>query len=297
MKVLDDSSIFANPEFSKPKEEFRNYVDSDRQNVVINHYKEMRTHQTLEFVEKMHEKYSFVPGKERCRMTIPDAFKILESYVDSSDPDSSLPNMIHMLQTAEGIRKAGHPDWFQLVGLIHDMGKIMFLWGNEECGQRGTAEGPQWALGGDTWVVGCKIPDCVVFSEFNSLNLDSNNPKLNSDLGIYTAKCGLHNLKFAYGHDEYLYNMLIANKCSIPPEGLAMIRFHSAYPWHTGGAYRQFMLDSDYDIMKWVLEFNKFDLYTKDERGLDCLASSPSDLWPYYQAIIDKYFQTSELVW
>lgn len=42
-----------------------------------------------------------------------------------------------MLQTAEGIRKQGFPDWMQLVGLIHDMGKVMFLWGNEADGQVG----------------------------------------------------------------------------------------------------------------------------------------------------------------
>lgn len=33
---------------------------------------------------------------------------------------------------------------FQLCGLIHDMGKIMFLWGKPEDGQQGTATGPQW---------------------------------------------------------------------------------------------------------------------------------------------------------
>ena len=43
-----------------------------------------------------------------------------------------------MLQTAEGIRKLGHPEWMQLVGLIHDMGKIMFLWGDDSIGQNGT---------------------------------------------------------------------------------------------------------------------------------------------------------------
>jgi inositol oxygenase len=64
--------------------------------------------------------------------------------VDSSDPDMDLPNLLHMLQTAEGIRRAGHPDWFQLVGLLHDMGKIQFLWGDEGDGQKGTAMGPQW---------------------------------------------------------------------------------------------------------------------------------------------------------
>ena len=42
-----------------------------------------------------------------------------------------------MLQTAEAIRKRGHPDWMQLVGLIHDMGKIMFLWGDDSIGQNG----------------------------------------------------------------------------------------------------------------------------------------------------------------
>jgi len=68
-------------------------------------------------------------------------------------------------------------------------------------------------------------------------------PRYNSDLGIYTEGCGLDNLDFAYGHDEYLYRMLIANGTQIPPEGLAMVRYHSAYPWHTGGAYRQFMND------------------------------------------------------
>ena len=89
-------------------------------------YKLMRSNQSLAFSKKMLEKYSFHNGP-RCKMTIRDAFRALENYVDSSDPDVSLPNLLHMLQTAEGIRRAGHPEWFQVVGLIHDMGKIMFL--------------------------------------------------------------------------------------------------------------------------------------------------------------------------
>ena len=195
---------------SKCKQEFRNYVNSSRHDIVQNHYCLMRQNQTYDFVQMMHEKYSFTGNKFRARMTIREAFKILETYVDSSDPDVSLPNLIHMLQTAEGIRKDGHPDWFQLVGLIHDMGKIMFLWGDEHCGQKGTAEGPQWALGGDTWVVGIKIPDCVVFPEFNSLNPDMSNERFSKQSGIYEPHCGIDNLLFAYGHDEYLYQMVVS---------------------------------------------------------------------------------------
>ncbi len=42
-----------------------------------------------------------------------------------------------------------------------------------------------------------------------------------------------------------------------------MIRYHSCYPWHTGGAYRSLMTEADHAMLPWVLEFNKFDLYTK----------------------------------
>jgi inositol oxygenase len=39
-----------------------------------------------------------------------------------------------------------------------------------------------------------------------------------------------------------------------------------------------------------VLEFNKFDLYTKDSSGLDRLGGrGEEELWAYYQPIIDKY--------
>ncbi|CAN0065752.1 unnamed protein product, partial [Discosporangium mesarthrocarpum] len=128
-----------------------------------------------------------------------------------------LPNIVHAFQTAEGIREAGHPDWLQVVGLLHDFGKIMFLWGEEEDGQVGTAEGPQWALGGDTWVVGCPIPECIVHAHFNDLNPDASNPLYNSSpTGMYEPGCGLDKTLFSYGHDEYMYQMLVANETTLP---------------------------------------------------------------------------------
>ncbi len=70
---------------SKNADEFRNYVNSDRQSVVENHYRLMRTNQSVEFVDRMAEKYSF--DKPRAIMSIREAFRSLETYVDSSDPD------------------------------------------------------------------------------------------------------------------------------------------------------------------------------------------------------------------
>lgn len=45
--------------------------------------------------------------------------------------------------------------------------------------------------------------------EFNALNPDMANEKYNTELGIYQAHCGLENVKFAYGHDEYMYQMMV----------------------------------------------------------------------------------------
>ena len=59
--------------------------------------------------------------------TVMEALEMLNELVDESDPDIDLPNIIHAFQTAEQIR-AKHPDkeWFHLVGLIHDLGKVFF---------------------------------------------------------------------------------------------------------------------------------------------------------------------------
>ena len=113
-EVSYDSTMFSKKRrlSNKQKEDFRNYDENDRKETVRNHYKLMRQNQTLSFVKKMHEKYNF--KTPRAHYTVKEVFEELKSYVDSSDPDISLPNLIHMLQTAEGIREAGHPDWFQV---------------------------------------------------------------------------------------------------------------------------------------------------------------------------------------
>jgi inositol oxygenase len=55
-----------------------------------------------------------------------EALDKLNDLIDESDPDIDLPNIIHAFQTAERIR-LDHPDndWFQLVGLVHDLGKVI----------------------------------------------------------------------------------------------------------------------------------------------------------------------------
>jgi len=88
-------------------------------------------------------------------MSIMDAVFMLNALVDESDPDTDLPNSLHAFQTAERIRK-DHPDkeWFHLVGLLHDLGKVLALW-----------DEPQWCVVGDTFPVGCQFSNKIVFPD------------------------------------------------------------------------------------------------------------------------------------
>ena len=127
-------------------------------------------------------------------MTIWEAMEFLNTLVDDSDPDTDLTQIEHLMQTAEAIRADGHPRWFVLTGLIHDLGKILCLFGE-----------PQWAVVGDTFPVGCRYSEQVVFPEFFQENPDSAVPEYHTECGIYERGCGLKRVHMSWGHDEYLY--------------------------------------------------------------------------------------------
>ena len=64
-----------------------------------------------------------------------------------------------------------------------------------------------------------------------------------------------------------------------------VIRYHSFYPWHTGGDYKQFMNETDHEILKDVLEFNEFDLYSKEDD-----TNITSEIRQYYDGVLNEYF-------
>ena len=254
---------------------FRNYNGAAEN--VKEHYKKLRSQQTVSYVEKMRTKYPLFSTK----MNIWDCFTHLEKFIDISDPDINLPNCYHLFQTAESIRKDGHPDWLQVTGLLHDLGKIMYLYGTDE---EGTTIKEQWGITGDTFVIGCKIPNTCIYPEYNDLNPDMHNPKYNTSLGIYQPNCGLDNCLISSGHDEYLYQVLKFNQCKLPEEGLYIIRYHSLYPWHKESEYSHLMNEKDRQNLKWVKLFNKYDLYSKRNEECDL-----DELKKYYEKLLDKY--------
>lgn len=252
---------------SKAKEEYRNYQENERLDTVKEFYRLNHTFQTYDFVcEKEAEFLKF----QKREMSVWDAIDFLNTLVDNSDPDTDLDQFQHLLQTSEAIRADGHPDWFVLTGLLHDLGKVLCLFGE-----------PQWAVVGDTFPVGCKHSDKIVYPEFFEANPDSINERFNSKLGIYKENCGLDNVKMSWGHDEYIYQIM---KPYLPEEGLYMLRYHSFYPQHRENAYDHLMSKHDHKMFKWVDKFNPYDLYSKAPTPPDAKA-----LKPYYEDLVAKY--------
>ncbi len=246
--------------------DFRNYSAETRSGVQEFYYQNHRR-QTVDFVQSMRAKY--LPLRTR-RMGVWEAIEYLNQLVDDSDPDTELPQIFHAMQTAEAIRVDGHPDWFVLTGLIHDLGKVLCLFGE-----------PQWAVVGDTFPVGCAYSEKIVLSEYFSENPDRNVPEYQTLHGIYQPGCGLENVLMSWGHDEYLYQV-VGSYLPIPAQ--YMIRYHSFYPAHREDAYQHLMNEQDREMLKWVRAFNPYDLYTKRDTkpNLDRLL-------PYYEKLVASY--------
>ncbi|MFT3935411.1 MAG: inositol oxygenase family protein [Chitinophagaceae bacterium] len=250
----------------KSTEEYRNY-ETPQRDTVKEFYRLNHTYQTYEFVQEKRADYLKFDKKE---MPVWDAFQFLNQLVDDSDPDTDLDQFQHLLQTSEAIRRDGHPDWMVMVGLMHDMGKVLCLFGEA-----------QWAVVGDTFPVGCAYSDKIVFPEFFKANPDYNNPAYNTKLGVYKEGCGLRNVHMSWGHDEYVYQMM---KDSLPESGLYMLRYHSFYAWHREGEYSYLLDDHDREMLQWVKLFNPYDLYSKNPTPPNW-----DELKPYYEALIKKY--------
>ena len=254
--------------------EFRDYSEHMDSSIAYFYYLN-HTQQTLDFVLRKKAEYI---GTTRRTMTIWQALEYLNTLIDESDPDLDLPQIMHCLQTAEAMRKDNQPRWFILTGLIHDLGKILCLFGE-----------PQWAVVGDTFPVGCAYAPSNVYFDFFKENPDHTIAAYQTQYGIYAPQCGLDAVHMSWGHDEYLYHRV---KDSLPAEACYVIRYHSFYPQHQHNSYDHLLNDYDREMFAWVRLFQKYDLYSKDSSE----APDVEALKPYYMELINEFFPDA-LAW
>lgn len=237
-------------------------------------YRENHARQTLDFVRAKHEQY--LPLR-KARMSVWRAFERLEEILDQSDPDTELSQRDHALQTAERLRRAGAPRWLILTGLVHDLGKVLWLFGE-----------PQWAVVGDTFPVGCDHSERVVHADFFAANPDAHDVRLSTPCGIYAPGCGLDALSMSWGHDEYLYHVLGR---FLPAPGQWIIRYHSFYACHDAGAYTHLLASEDDEKLTWLRGFRPFDLYSKSDD-----APNEAEIGSYYEELVAELLP-GELAW
>jgi len=268
-----DDFVASRYQEGKDQSEFRVY-DAKANPGVAEFYRLNHANQTLDFVLAKKKEYL---GLNIGRKTVWEAAEFLNTLVDDSDPDTDLSQVEHLLQTSEAIRRDGKPRWMVLTGFIHDLGKVLCLYGE-----------PQWAVVGDTFPVGCAWSDQIVYHQYFAPNPDSKVPEYQTEYGIYSPKIGLDNVHLSWGHDEYIYHVV---KNYLPEPALYMLRYHSFYPAHKHGAYRHLMSKRDEEMFAAVNEFNPYDLYSKG-------SAKPNlkELKPYYDDLFAE-FLPEKLAW
>ena len=307
---------------------FRDYEDSSDNVELL--YKNMYINQTYKLKKNIVNKLKF-----NKQYKIKDVFPLLNKVKDSSDPDISLPQIIHGYQTAEAIKQElfdndklktiniidlfSKEEWFLLddkyknlynttlvkfydyikdwnwlilIGLIHDLGKILVL---DEFGKF-----DEWFSVGDIYPLGCKFDSSNIFydknyhklcsdyseSEFNVNNIDY--------YGVYKKKCGFCNIEMTFSHDYYLSESLSKSNTNLPIEAIYIIRYHSFYSWHTPRnnirGYIALADETDWNYLPLLKLFQKFDLYSKNDDESDNFN------YVYYDKLIQKYIPNSILL-
>jgi len=172
--------------------------------------------------------------------------------------------------------------WLILIGLIHDLGKILVL---PEFGAF-----PEYFSVGDIYPLGCKFQESNIYYEkkYHTYSDDFNNSLYNTQNGIYKANCGFNNIEMTFSHDYYLYEILLHSITNLPDEALYIIRYHSFYSWHTPRnnirSYTNLASENDWKNLPLLKLFQKNDLYSKTKE-----LPNIKNLEPYYNNLINKY--------
>jgi inositol oxygenase len=297
---------------------FRNYSSSNENNQVEKTYKNMLQNQTIEFVL---EKKKFYKNNPNLVINIWDTIDKLDSIIDDSDPDSELPQIVHAYQTSISLKNKSldlfyikslfsklewdnlteskriyfsksiknfynnicNWDWLPLIGLIHDMGKVLLL---DEFGKL-----DQWAVVGDTFPVGYKLSPAYIYQQKGYHLKNESLIKNNYNKGI-----GFNNLLMSWGHDEYLASVLEKNKTFLSKEAIYIIRFHSFYSWHSPKdsirGYTDLADDFDWYMLPLLKFFQKSDLYSKTRNIPEI-----NEIKKEFNILIDKYFLSHLINW
>ncbi len=297
---------------------FRNYNDNS---TVERTYKLMLINHTIEYLNDIRsDYYSLQPTK----YSIWDIINRLEQIVDDSDPDTTLPQIIHAHQTASAIKEqflesdynikdieirklftdnewSNIPDSYKKIynTSIRNLYRHIDNWDwfilvgfIHDLGKimllKEFGHLEQWSVVGDTFPLGYKLDTNY---NFYNKNYHKNNPDLN--INTYLDKCGFKNILFCWSHDEYIAKCLEISS-SLPEEAIYIIRYHSFYSWHTPSnhkfGYANLASCYDWYMLPLLKIFQKSDLYSKSSSIPDL-----EEIKDIYNRLINKYLPNGDI--
>ncbi len=230
-------------------------------------YGRLHREQTLERARALRGKYA---ARRLGRATVRQRFEALAGIRDESDADlEGMSQLGHALQTANAMRRDGLDEDWIVLGLIHDLGKILLEHG----------EPPEFVVG-DTHPLGCAFSPAIRHAGFLSANPDARDARYATRFGIYSPGCGLDAVTMSYGHDEYLYWIV---RDHVPYELAWQIRYHSFQS--VAGEYLHLFDARDHELRESRMKpFARYDLYTKHANEVS------SAYLDEYLALLDRRF-------
>jgi inositol oxygenase len=308
---------------------FRNY---NQENNVEKTYQKILENQTLEYSLTM--KNQFLNSYFKI-FSIWEVIQFLEEIIDESDPDNSLPQIVHSYQTAEEIKNIffenygenktelknilikdifSEKEWSNLPDNIKELYSgnlksfykitdwswlpiIGFIHDMGKIMMHPLFGGlPQWGVVGDTFPLGEKLDSNYPFYD---KEYHLNNFSL-THRNYYEKNCGFDQVHFSWGHDEYMASFLERNSILFRQEAIYLIRYHSFYSWHSPKngirGYQYLANDFDWKMLPLLKLFQKADLYSKDQSDSE-IDSILIDVKQKYFPMIKEYFNNGYLFW
>ena len=243
------------------------YSDPEFRPDVPEFYLRHNRDQSLERARALQQKYA---RRILGRATVRERFESLGGVRDASDGDlQGMSQLGHALQTANALRRDGLGEDWVVLGLIHDLGKVLLEHG----------EAPEFVVG-DTFPLGCRFSPRIRHAEHLSLNPDAREASYQTRCGIYDEGCGLDRVVFAYGHDEYLAEVLGDR---LPYALRWTIRHHSFQS--VAEDYLHLFDARDHQLRESHMKrFARYDLYTKDPEEVS------AEHVEEYCALLDRRF-------
>ncbi|CAM9691045.1 unnamed protein product, partial [Phaeothamnion confervicola] len=273
---------------------------SARQVALQAHLSEMRRRQTVAFATGMRDRClaTLRPGGPRGAMTVRAAVERLQRLRDPHQKATADAARL-LLLTADDLRAAGQPDWMQLIGLLHGLGRVLCTFSEPQNGV--TDEERACGLAEYAWVVGAPMPPRIVAPTYNAGNADLADPRCQRQpAGMYEPGCGLDAVALTWTGPEYLWHVLRHNGCDgrLPPEAMAMLRYWPLEAWHAGGAYAALEAADGRDaaMRAGVQKFDAARRATLRSVTHRRRSANWEAAWAHLQPIVDKY-APGELQW